>query len=191
MQHLFLFLQSEYRRDHCTFYHNLDSDYRDTYYRKLNDTTPEWFLGLNKDGSVRCGNVTERTNSGASFAKHSIDITPPGQSPPFKAKKAGRTCCKKNNCRRRKNRCKNKDECPDVDIKCVKLKERCKRDRRKVFELDLKRLKKYYNKCIDPDSYFVQQCRKKKSKSSSSSNSNTRRRRKNRKNRKNKKGTPR
>ncbi|XP_052792839.1 uncharacterized protein LOC128226813 [Mya arenaria] len=167
-----VYQSANYSPNQCAFFHEQDGDFRDQYFRQLNATSEKWFLGINKDGSVRCGNVTRRKQEGARFNR--LDVTSMntriGASPPFGPDQRRRTCCKRRRCKNNKLNKKGDDQ------KCVRLKERCKRDRRKVFSLDLKKLKKYYNKCIDPDSYFMKNCKRKKLKSKSGSGSKRRNR---------------
>ncbi|WAQ97962.1 hypothetical protein MAR_022335 [Mya arenaria] len=47
---------ANYSPNQCAFFHEQDGDFRDQYFRQLNATSEKWFLGINKDGSVRCGN---------------------------------------------------------------------------------------------------------------------------------------
>lgn len=109
-------------------------NYTDRYFRKLNSTSEKWYLGMNKDGSMRCGNVTGKHQRGAKFIKIFVDGKAVSESPPFEPPK--KECCTKKSCKKRrigKRRC---------------YKNWCNRHRRRFFTLTLKELRRYYNRCV-------------------------------------------
>lgn len=110
----------------------------DQFYRKVNKTSKEWLISLNKDGTVRCGNVTKLDEEGAIFSRKDADSEGLKHvaSPPFKRKTNKDRCCKKKRCRQRKKK------------KCRYKKKQCRTLRRKFFELSLKQLKKYFRNCV-------------------------------------------
>ena len=138
---------------YCVFRNRMDDGGRiDQFYRKANDTSPEWYLGLNKDGTVRCGNVTKRDDPGAIFSRIDINGREFVDSPVFKNKRNKLKCCKRKRCKNRKpKRCRSKNKCRTL--------------RRKFFELSLKQLKKYYKNCVE-EADAKRHCKKKQSKKS-------------------------
>lgn len=108
---------------HCAFHNEHGLGHKERYYRQINASMPRWYIVLNKDGSVQCGNMTRKKD--ATFQRIEIDEESNfSESPPFV--KNIRGCCQ-----RRCNDTKN-----------------CKTMRRDFFKLKLKELKKYYTKCI-------------------------------------------
>lgn len=121
-------------KEHCYFHHE-QLDHRESYYRLINGTK-RWYLGINPDGTVRCGNVTRRSQKGARFNKSSereLDLNAPE---PYKP--SNKPCCLKDKCRH--NRKRRGEKC--------KKKKWCRRKRRQFFKLSLKELKRYFNRCI-------------------------------------------
>ena len=132
-------LQHKFDPDHCKFSHRQDKEtgYADTYYREVNGS--KWYVGLNRDGSVRCGNVTRRTQKSARF--HKTFESNVDQKPPVPFKELRKPCCPKSKCKKKSRRNR---KCPENR----KSKRWCKKKRRQFFQLTLKELKRYYNKCI-------------------------------------------
>lgn len=167
-----VYQSSEYNESQCTFVHEMDSEYTDRYSRKVNESTPAWYLGINKDGSIRCGNVTRKNQDSAKFNRMAVDQTESSSSPPFIEQK--KECCNKSRC---KNKSDSGENTRNESKKCRRLRTRCKKQRRMVFKLSLKQLKKYYNKCVDSNSDFMKECR---NKSKSKSKAKDRKRQRNR-----------
>ena len=138
--HLFLIFQTndaEFAR-HCIFNHSTNRKLRELYYREVNGT--KWYLGINKNGQMRCGNVTTNPNKESRFIKMTTQATHTDVDPNYTPPK--RPCCPKNKCSRTsRKRCLEK-------CKCAQTKNWCKKKRRQFFKLSLKELKRYYNKCI-------------------------------------------
>lgn len=125
-------------KEHCYFHHE-QLEHRESYYRLINGTK-RWYLGINKDGTVRCGNVTRRSQAGARFNKSSereLDLRPPE---PYKP--SNKPCCPKDKCKHKRKR---RGEKCKRNKKMVKW---CRRKRRQFFKLSLKELKRYFNRCI-------------------------------------------
>lgn len=121
------------------FDHEYDHEkYKERYYRLVNGTrSTKWYLGMNKDGSIRCGNVTRKKQSGANFTKVPVGQADVKISPPFAELK--KECCTNKSCKtRRKNR-KNRKKC---------YINWCKKHRRRFFTLKLKELRRYYKRCV-------------------------------------------
>lgn len=123
---------------HCYFYHSTNRKLRETYYREVNGT--KWYLGVNKDGQMRCGNVTTNPNKESRFIKKVEKVTHTPSDPTYNPPK--RPCCPKKKCSRTsRKRCLEK-------CKCAQTRNWCKKKRRQFFKLNLKELKRYYNRCI-------------------------------------------
>ena len=122
------------------------------YYRKgvTRNKTRKWYIEFNKDNSVRCGNSTSAKHKGANFYRRSVDTVSP-ISPPFEGLK-NKECCSKKKCKKGPGRKKPKsDPSPDEKVrrkKCKKLVKFCKKSRRNFFKLSLKKLRRYYKRCI-------------------------------------------
>jgi hypothetical protein len=127
-------LQRTFNTNHCVFDHEYEN-FTDRYYRKLNSTMPKWYLGMNKDGSMRCGNVTRKRQKGANFIKIFVEGNDVNKSPPFQPLK--KECCTKKSCR--KKGCTRKRRC---------YKNWCNKHRRRFFTLKLKELRRYYKRCV-------------------------------------------
>lgn len=123
-----------FNTNHCVFDHEYEN-FTDRYYRKLNSTMPKWYLGMNKDGSMRCGNVTRKRQKGANFIKIFVEGNDVNKSPPFQPLK--KECCTKKSCR--KKGCNRKRRC---------YKNWCNKHRRRFFTLKLKELRRYYKRCV-------------------------------------------
>ncbi|KAL4230494.1 Fibroblast growth factor 11 [Mactra antiquata] len=123
-------------QQHCVLHHEYVSEYKDRYYRLINNKT-KWYLGMNKDGSLLCGNVTSKRPDTINFTKGISTKDQPvmtDATPPNKADTKV-TCCKKKRCRnkRKRNKCR---------------KKWCRSHRRKFFKLSLKELRKYDKHCV-------------------------------------------
>lgn len=127
----------------------------DSYYRLVNGTT-KWYLGINRDGSIRCGNVTRGSQRAAKFIKsHVKNNDSHSPSEPYRPRR--KPCCRKKKCSPKRCRTKptpvegvtKKDKNSRRDkCKCAKSKRWCAKKRRQFFKLSLKELKRYYKKCI-------------------------------------------
>lgn len=123
---------------HCYFNHTSNRKLRELYFREVNGT--KWYLGINKNGQMRCGNVTTNPNKESRFIKKVTQLPHIESDPSYTPPK--RPCCPKKKCSRTsRKRCLEK-------CKCAQTKNWCKKKRRQFFKLNLKELKRYYNKCI-------------------------------------------
>lgn len=143
--------------EHCYFNHE-QTDHRESYYRTVNGTK-RWYLGINKDGSIRCGNVTRHSQRGARFIKQSI---PHEHEPPEPYKPFNKPCCPKDRCGRHRGRHNHKHNKQESETpkrrKCNTNKRWCKKRRRQFFKLSLKELKRYYNRCIKEKKRKIRHC---------------------------------
>lgn len=151
-----VYQSANFSSSHCVFNHEIgtesdDNRYTERYYRQVNST--KWYLGINRDGSMRCGNVTRKNQKSANFLKLTVGLSDVSktQSPPYEEPK--KECCTSNSCRRGKNRRKKgKNKC---------FKKWCRKHRRRFFTLKLKELRRYYQRCVK-----TTPCDKKKRKTS-------------------------
>lgn len=128
--------------------------YKERYYRLVNGTrSTKWYLGINKDGSIRCGNVTRKKQDGANFTKVPVGQTDVKISPPFAELK--KECCTNKSCKTRRKSPKEKVTGKNRKKRCYK--NWCKKHRRRFFTLKLKELRRYYNRCVKK----IRHCNKK------------------------------
>lgn len=160
--------QRHYRNDskfseECYFNHE-QIGIRESYYRTHQTVNgiKKWYLGINRDGSIRCGNVTRSSQKSARFIKQNVPIK---HNPPEPYTRSNKPCCPKDKCGKGKKRCKGEKKC--------RSKSWCKKKRRHFFKLSLKELKRYYNRCIKERERKIRHSR----------NRRNRRNRKNRRNR--------
>lgn len=121
----------------------------DKFYRQVNETSPPWYLGINKDGTIRCGNVTKKDDDGATFSRNDANEKLKFSDPPEFRGKKGLKCCKKKRCKnRRKGGSRTSGESVKRTKKCNKYIKKCRKLRRKFFELTLQQLRKYSKNCL-------------------------------------------
>lgn len=130
---------------HCVFEHELEK-FKDRYYRRVNGTAKKWYVGINRDGSIRCGNVTRKRQSSANFLRVTVGERKEITSPPFAEPR--KECCRKKACT--KGQTPPKRRC---------YKKWCKKRRRRFFTLKLKELRRYYNRCVKD--IEIRHCKKK------------------------------
>lgn len=142
-----LFQSRTFNETLCLFRNEPKADHSEMYYRQKTPEAEKWYIGLNRDGTVRCGNTTKRKQKGVNFIRISAgDIEKHTASPPFVEHK--KECCKTNKCKRNKTG-KNTPR-RRKGSRCYK--NWCKKHRRRFFALKLKDLKRYYTRCIKKNS---------------------------------------
>ncbi|KAL3878548.1 hypothetical protein ACJMK2_030886 [Sinanodonta woodiana] len=155
---------SKNKTDECEFYEEfVQPNNSNLYYRKFNNS--KWYIGINKDNSIRCGNVSRANQKGSMFFKVAVNKSEPDQSGDI-LEDDNSPCCAKDRCdkrtshkaKKRKHRHRNnkKDrgeisegrEKEGKRNKCRTYKKWCRIKRQKFFSLKLKDLKKYYKRCL-------------------------------------------
>lgn len=147
----FFMFQDNFSQNHCAFHHQYHHEgFEDRYYKLMNGTV-KWYLGMNKEGFMICGNRTTRQLKGVNFTKgeysRSKNEPPITDAAPVKKRDKKVTCCMKKRCKKDRKRRR----------KCVKPW--CKPYRRKFFKLSLKQLRKYFKHCVQNK---VRHCKKEK-----------------------------
>ncbi|XP_045205147.2 fibroblast growth factor 18-like [Mercenaria mercenaria] len=154
--HSVVYQSPNFNTNHCVFDHEYEYEgYKERYYRRVNNTMPKWYLGMNKDGSMRCGNVTRKKQKGANFTKFFIAGISEKTSPPFEEPK--KECCTNKACKTRRKDRKGEEKGKRRKKRCYK--KWCRKHRRRFFTLKLKELRRYYNRCVKK---VIRHCPKKR-----------------------------
>ncbi|KAK3586351.1 hypothetical protein CHS0354_027318 [Potamilus streckersoni] len=135
--------------DDCKFVEEFaEQNISNLFYREFNNS--KWYVAINKDDTIRCGNVSRKNQKGSMFFKVEVNNSDPAQTVEIKHEDRP-PCCARDRCdKRTKHRTeKNKHRHgKNKKNKCRTYKKWCRIKRQKFFSLKLKDLKKYYKRCL-------------------------------------------